>query len=420
MRIQQYIQWDVIDSNWENWTISDKDDFRFKLWKEVKNHQDWMIKRHLDQTISYRDKKLINDDKPINVDAFWVKVTIDGKWDLNRRSGPSTNFEKLGKLPEWSVVEVTQEMNNWYKIVDEAGYNLGRIDGQYVQKTLKSETMPIQKVISNDVEESIDVAIKKVEVSPNDIWFLSIRNGPGKEFKIVWSVSVGQQIDVYEEKNAYFRVIREWEEARLAVNYVHLAWTEAPTHHLTKLTQNITDAWTLKNKQNFLDTYRHLVDSKDKPLLDLCKKYYDKIDLVAKQYDFPVELIIATWFREHTCKFKNPGNGRWNFQIITEYYPPGDISRAQFEAQIIDFIKFSEGKWKYYDLTQKFGPDPIELSYNDFDLASIRKQAIYYNWIVWTMEKNVYANQNFNGISVGWADWIVAAFLKTLKYGLEK
>jgi len=178
------------------------------------------------------------------------------------------------------------------------------------------------------------------------------------------------------------------------VDYVHLADTPAPTHHLSTAV-SAPQADTSSSKQQFLDKYRHLVDSKNKELLDLCTKYYDKIDIIAKKYDFPVELIIATWFREHTCKFFNPSNGRGNFQITSHYYPPGDITRADFEAQVIAFIKFSQAKRDYYDAIQTYGPEPVSLSYDEFDLTSIRKQAILYNGIVGELDTNVYANQNF-------------------------
>jgi hypothetical protein len=37
-------------------------------------------------------------------------------------------------------------------------------------------------------------------------------------------------------------------------------------------------------------------------------KNYDFIDEVAKEQDFPTELIIAMWKKEHNCNLDNPPN----------------------------------------------------------------------------------------------------------------
>jgi hypothetical protein len=39
-----------------------------------------------------------------------------------------------------------------------------------------------------------------------------------------------------------------------------------------------------------------------------CTKYFDFIDNIAKEKDFPVELIIATWSKETNCNLYNPAN----------------------------------------------------------------------------------------------------------------
>lgn len=171
--------------------------------------------------------------------------------------------------------------------------------------------------------------------------------------------------------------------------------------------------------REFYEYYRgYLTDPT--PISDLCTKYYPEIDQIAKEYDFPTALIIATRWREHTCIFSNPDNTWGNFQIISDYYAPGDITRDQFKQQIIDFINFSRAKRAWYDKIQVFGPEPVVLSYDRIDLLSLRKQAILYNGIAQgtTPETNMYANQNFGSPDNG-RDGVVAMTLKAIWYGLS-
>jgi hypothetical protein len=183
-------------------------------------------------------------------------------------------------------------------------------------------------------------------------------------------------------------------------------------------TQEQISPWLSRTLEDFYATYKWQVTS-TVGISELCTTYYDKIDAVAKEYDFPTAVIIATWFKEHTCKFSNPSNGRWNFQITSHSYPPGDITWENFENQIINFIYFSKAKWEWYDTFQKYGPEPVKLSYDKIDLTSLRKQAILYNWVVWTLEDNAYANQNFWSPSSG-RDGIVAMSIRALWWQLKQ
>lgn len=172
------------------------------------------------------------------------------------------------------------------------------------------------------------------------------------------------------------------------------------------------------SKQAFYDTYApFLLDST--PLHSRCFTYFDQIDAIAQSRDFPTWLIIATWHREHSCYFSNPDNWWWNFQITSHEYPPGDITREQFRHQIINFIDFAEAKWDRYDNIQVFGPEPVVLSYDMFDLSSLRKSAILYNGVYpdVQLDNSWYANENFTQ-SRWWRDGIVAAFLKVLQWEL--
>ncbi len=181
-----------------------------------------------------------------------------------------------------------------------------------------------------------------------------------------------------------------------------------------------TDAHEKKTANEFYNTYRGFVMSDDVDLPEQCFTYYNEIDQIAQANDFPTALIIAMRYREHTCYFDNPANGRGNFQITSHYYEPGEITWDEFAEQIQNFINFSRAKRARYDNLQLWDEESIELTYDSFDLQWVRKHAILYNGIKTgtTPETNDYANHNFGDGPDG-KDGIVAAFLKVLKWQIE-
>ncbi len=174
------------------------------------------------------------------------------------------------------------------------------------------------------------------------------------------------------------------------------------------------------NEEEFYNQYRQFVTSDDEELPENCVNYYDQIDEIAQQRDFPTALIIAMRYREHTCNFNNPANGRGNFQITSQYYPPGEITRDEFVDQVNNFIDFSEAKRAWYDNLLLRDDRAIDLTHDEFNLQDIRKHAILYNGIKQgtTPGTNDYANHNFWKLPDG-RDGIVAAFLKVVKRHLE-
>lgn len=421
--ILNMIQEKVIDTHYAERSKDDTSTYIKKLHEEIDTLQDPRIEWMLWQVLLQIQNKSLPQDPVLKT----VEVSPNDVGTLRVRSWPSYEDDIIGSLNVWDIEDVFEEKSWFFRIRYDEGY--AWIAVEYVARSSgdwESDALPSNDKGDSPEEEKIyevlptDTIIKTVEVSPNDVGSLRVRLGPSADSEVIGKIDVWGQIWVYDEVDGYFLVDFAGRDAWIAVNYTHLAGTQIPTHHLSKPKVAISNAWTSASKQKFLDTYRPLVDSKDKEILWLCTKYFDEVDEIAREYDFPVELIIAIWYREHTCKFFNPGNGWGNFQITSNYYAPGEITRAEFRSQVIDFIEFSRWKWEYYDLTQNFWPEPISLSYNEFDLTSIRKHSIYYNGIVGELETNKYTNTNFNGVGVGGTDGIVTYFLKVLEWELAR
>lgn len=175
-----------------------------------------------------------------------------------------------------------------------------------------------------------------------------------------------------------------------------------------------------EHELDFYAQYWPEVTSHETTILQTCVQYYDQIDEIARAHDFPTPLIIATRYREHTCHFNNPANGRGNFQITSHYYEPGEITRAQFEEQVVNFINFSRAKRARYDNLLLRDDVSINMTHDAYDLISIQKHAILYNGIKagTTPATNDYANRNFGNGPDG-KDGIVAMFLKVLQREIQ-
>lgn len=154
----------------------------------------------------------------------------------------------------------------------------------------------------------------------------------------------------------------------------------------------------------------------------ICIKNYDFIDKIAKEQNFPTELIIAMWKKEHNCHLDNPSNWWWAFQITSKYYKPWEISLEEFKTEIIDFINFSKNKINYYNkdigkFKAYFGKENILLTYDTFSARDIRLYGLLYNWIKKTtnLETFLFANANLKADLKSNSDWIFTLFLKVIK-----
>jgi hypothetical protein len=148
--------------------------------------------------------------------------------------------------------------------------------------------------------------------------------------------------------------------------------------------------------EEFYYTYKPFITSPNKALPERCFTYFNEIDTLARQENFPPSLIIATWFKEASCAMKNPDNGDGVFQIVAHDYGTQELTLDELLQQIQDFIAFSRNKRNRYKRLQTFDDKPVDISYTHRSLQDIRKQALLYNGLyAWlTLENARYANNH--------------------------
>ncbi len=188
--------------------------------------------------------------------------------------------------------------------------------------------------------------------------------------------------------------------------------------------QNYSDTNKNFQKEFFENHGKNITTSLEMP--EKCYEFYDIIDEMGKQNNFPTALIISTWSKELNCNFSNPANGWWLYQITSAYYVPWDITIEDFKKMTQDFIDFSKWKWASYEknprLRERFWIEKIEITYDFFTLESLQLHAILYNgvWKTTTLSTNTYANNNINSSITGKSDWLITRFLKVIHYEWEK
>jgi len=159
-----------------------------------------------------------------------------------------------------------------------------------------------------------------------------------------------------------------------------------------------------------------------------CTKYFNFIDNLAKENNFPTELIIATWSKEFNCNLSNPDNWWWPFQITSKNYIPWEITLEQFKIEIIDFINFSKSKWNYFntniyvDYKSRFWEKNMDINYNNYSIRDLKLHSILYNGIKsdTTLDWNTFTNDNLNEKIISDSDWLITRFLKILKWRIEQ
>jgi len=71
--------------------------------------------------------------------------------------------------------------------------------------------------------------------------------------------------------------------------------------------QNYSDTNKNFQKEFFENHGKNITTSLEMP--EKCYEFYDIIDEMGKQNNFPTALIISTWSKELNCNFSNPANG---------------------------------------------------------------------------------------------------------------
>ncbi len=180
-------------------------------------------------------------------------------------------------------------------------------------------------------------------------------------------------------------------------------------------------------KQVFLDNYIGGIRG-EVVLDDRCVGRYNTIDDIGFTHDFPTALIIAYRYRESTCGYYLPKNGRGPFQITSHDYWIWEITDEVFTQSVVDFVKFSQAKIDRYEKANARSGLTIDLSYTSLNFTGVVRHWALYNSLSWNTvywdikpKRPEYVFDNYtygSGIDAS-RNGVMTQFLRALEWELE-
>ena len=143
----------------------------------------------------------IKETKEVNTDS------------LNVRSGPGTNYSKLGTLSKGSKVGVISESNGWSKI-------------NYNGKEAYVSSKYLNRIPENNNTSKPESVKETKEVNTNS---LNVRSGPGTNYSKLGSLSKGSKVEVISESNGWSKINYNGKEAYVSSQYLSKVTINKPS-----------------------------------------------------------------------------------------------------------------------------------------------------------------------------------------------
>ncbi len=186
-----------------------------------------------------------------------------------------------------------------------------------------------------------------------------------------------------------------------------------------------------QKKKDFVEQLWSGIVTKSSWIPENCLRKYSFLNQLGVEQDFPTALIVATWWKEWSCRMSLPANGYGVFQITSHDYGTGDFGGAGLREQAQHFIDFARAKAAYYDKANLASGYTLELNYGQFDYRDLRNHAVLYNAISWTVRKefldprrqdyvigNLWSGANVTTGTI--SDGLVTRFVKLLEWEVNE
>ena len=142
-----------------------------------------------------------------------VKETKEVNTDsLNVRSGPGTNYSKIGTLKKGEKVGVISENNGWSKI------NYSGKEAYVSSSYLKN--------INPNTPSTPESTKETKEVNTDS---LNVRSGPGTTYSKVGTLSKGSKVEVLSESNGWSKINYNGKEAYVSSQYLSKVTSNTPS-----------------------------------------------------------------------------------------------------------------------------------------------------------------------------------------------
>ncbi len=134
--------------------------------------------------------------------AAWAATgTITGSV-VNIRSGPGTNYTKVGAITKGAQVEVIKQAGDWCEIRF-AGNKTGWVSSSLISVKATSQSQPVVSTTSSSTVSATGSGTTTVEVTGTTV---NLRQGPGTSYKVVGKVSKGTVLTVVDKSGDWYKI----------------------------------------------------------------------------------------------------------------------------------------------------------------------------------------------------------------------
>lgn len=136
----------------------------------------------------------------------FAKTVIIEENNLNVRSGPSTEYERIGQVHQGEQYEIIEEEENWVKIrfnhlegwVIKDYISIQEDESLFEEQEEHSSTEAVE-----DKEVILDLPTEKIVIQKDNT---HLRSGPGTSFDIIAFVNEGERFDVLQEIDDWLEI----------------------------------------------------------------------------------------------------------------------------------------------------------------------------------------------------------------------
>jgi len=133
-----------------------------------------------------------------NVGTVIGKATVTAS-SLNVRSGPGTNYKRIGSLPRNRQVELLAKQGAWYKI--KYGSGVGYVHGNYLKIVSSGNTSNNSGSSDNSSNRGTTQRTGTVNASA-----LNVRSGPGTNYSSKGLLSRGSKVTIVGESGSWYKI----------------------------------------------------------------------------------------------------------------------------------------------------------------------------------------------------------------------
>ena len=190
----------------------------------LENQKNGWYKVDLNGTIGYMSAKYLS----VTPNTYVGKPDTDGS-SLNMRSGPGTNYSKIGSIPASATFTITGSENGWYKTAYKGVTGYVSSDYVIVTETSSSSTTPSTSAPatpeppSGPKTETPTQSVSGTGKLNTNGSSLNMRSGPGTKYSKVGSIPASATLTITGSENGWYKTSYNGVSGYVSGDYVIFA-----------------------------------------------------------------------------------------------------------------------------------------------------------------------------------------------------